>query len=334
MKKVFLVFILIFSFLDAKFIKDFDGNLVEIPDNIEYVTPTIGAFTQMCAMLGKSDKTLSAAERLPKMMFKVFPDIKQISNISGTATSSVESIIASKTDVVFGPIKLKFDKSQIEQLNKAGIATINLDAFNTTDEIKATILKIAEILGEDALKKADEFNEYFDKNINLVSSKVANIKDKKRVLLLNDNSGNLSTIGKVDILNEYIKIAGGINLSGDDSLSQFQRVRNINAETVIAYNPDIIITNSPKSRENIAKNPAFSMLDAVKNSQIYTIPQGVYLWSVRSSEGALMPLWLAKVLYPDIFKDLNLADEVRHFYSKFYSYDLSDKEVSEILRIN
>lgn len=45
----------------------------------------------------------------------------------------------------------------------------------------------------------------------------------------------------------------------------------------------------------------------------------------------LQPLFLAKTLHPDLFPNLDLTAEVKNFYSKFYSYQLSDAQVNAIL---
>lgn len=91
------------SFSLAKVVQDSDGVSVEIPDNVEITTPIIGAFTQMSAMLGVSDRVILAAPKLPDMMMKIFPKLRTTGNISGLLPSSVEAIIASDTQVVFGP---------------------------------------------------------------------------------------------------------------------------------------------------------------------------------------------------------------------------------------
>ena len=331
MRKILTVLILAACLLQARIIVDDGGKEVQIPDNVERVTPMIGAFTQMSAMLTGEDKIISGAARLPKMMSKIFPKIRMANNISGSLTNSVESIIASNTQVVVGPVGMIFDENQRAQLEAAGIAVVNINKFSNASEIKGAVSKIAKILGGDAVKKAEEFNEYFDENIKYVNQKVQNIKDKKRVLALNFNSGNFSTISGKDIGAEYIKIAGGINLSSQDNETDFKISKSINEEQVIIFTPDVIITNSREGKEKILNNPAFEKLKAVKDGAVFVVPSGVYLWSVRSAKGALQPLWLAKILYPDIFSDLNLEEEVKKFYLKFYRYELSDKEVKEIL---
>ena len=331
MRKILTVLILAACLLQARIIVDDGGKEVRIPDNVERVTPMIGAFTQMSSMLSDESKIISGAPKLPKMMSKIFPKIRMTNNISGSLTSSVETIIASNTQVVFGPLGMIFDENQRAQLEAAGIAVVNINKFSNASEIKGSVSKIAEILGGDAIKMASEFNAYFDENIKYVSEKVQNIKDKKRVLTLNFNSGNFSTISGKDIGAEYIKIAGGINLSSQDNETDFKISKTINEEQVIIFNPDIIITNSREGKEKILNNAAFAKLKAIKDGAVFVVPSGVYLWSVRSAEGALQPLWLAKIFYPEIFTELNLEDEVKKFYLKFYRYELSDEEVKETL---
>lgn len=333
MKKLFYVVFICVGLLFAKQV-EIDGKNVEIPNKIEKISPTIGAFTQMAAMLGASDRIEVIAPVTPEFMYEVFPKLKRTNNKSGMLANSVESIIASKTQIVFGPLKITYDDNQIKQLSDARVVVINMDKFNTPDEIMQTVGDIATIIGNDAPKIANKFNKYFKNNINFVQNKTQNLKDKKSVLVLNVSGGNLTTIGETDIGTRYIEMAGGINLSAVDNKGDFKRVRIISDEQVLIYNPDFIITNTPKSQKEIMQNPAFASLKAVKTKNVKVIPQGVYLWSVRSAEGALQPLWLGKILYPNLFKELNLKNEVKKFYNEFYGYKLNDKQVNEILRDN
>ena len=323
-KKILLLAFLLVS-LQARVLLDSDDKKVEVPDVIERATPLIGAFVQVSAMLGNEDHIISGAPKLPPLMSKIFPKIKSNDNKSGMLSSSVETIIASKTQVVFGPIGMMFDENGKDQLESAGIAVVKIDKFQSIKEIQDSFSKIAEILGEKSVKRVREFNDYFNDNIKFVNQKTANLMPKKRVLVLNYSSGNFNTISSKDIGAEYISVAGGINLSSELSDGDFKISKAINEEQVIIFNPDIIITNSQKSADAIAK------LKAVQNGEIFVVPSGVYLWSVRSAEGALYPLWLAKTFYPEQFSDLNLEQKTKEFYERFYNYKLSDSELKEIL---
>lgn len=320
--------------LNAKVVLDSDGKKVQIPDDVQRATPIIGAFVQVSAMLGNEDKIISGATKLPPLMGKIFPKIRTNANHSGLLGSSVETLIASKTQVVFGPVGMMFDENAKKQLESAGIAVVKIDKFSTTEQIKQSVSKIAEIFGTQSISKAKEFNAYFDENIKFIRDRANTIKSKKRVLVLNFNSGNFLTIGANDIGAEYISIAGGINLSSELNKDDFKISKTINEEQVIIFNPDIIITNSNQSQKQILKNASFKNLKAIQNKQVFVVPSGVYLWSVRSAEGALQPLWLAKVLYPNTFKDLDLKQKTKEFYKKFYNYELNDKELQEILSGN
>lgn len=318
-------------FLHAKIVFDSDNNEIIIPDNVERATPLIGGFVQISAMLGNQSKVISGSPRLPPLMKKIFPQIKNAS-VSGMLGASVETLIASKTQVVFGPVGMRLDEGAKQQLEKAGIAVVNLYVPSNTAQLKESVDKIAQIFGGQSVEKAREFKAYFDENVNFITKRVAKFSPKKRVLVLNLHSGNFSTISARDMGAEYISIAGGINLSSQlDDSGDFKVSKTISEEQVFIFDPDIIITNSNESLKQIAKTPSFQGLKAVKNKQIFVNPSGVYLWSVRSAEGALQPLWLAKTLYPNEFKDLNVEQKTKEFYKKFYDYALDDEELQGIL---
>ena len=244
----------------------------------------------------------------------------------------METLIASNTQVVFGPVGMRLDEGAKEQLEAAGIAVVNLYVPGNSTQLKESASKIAAIFGGASIERAKEFNAYFDENVEFVRKRVAKISPKKRVLVLNLNSGNYYTISARDMGAEYVSLAGGVNLSSElEDSGAFKTSKIINEEQVLVFDPDIIITNSRTSLKQILKVPSFQGLKAVKNKQIFVNPIGVYTWSYRSSEGALQPLWLAKVLYPELFTDLNLEQKTREFYKRFYNYDLSEAELESIL---
>ena len=40
---------------------------------------------------------------------------------------------------------------------------------------------------------------------------------------------------------------------------------------------------------------------------------------------------MGKILYPNEFKDVDMRAKTREFYKKYYKYDLSEDELTEIL---
>lgn len=315
---------------NVRIVKDSDGQEIAIPLHVKRVAPLIGAFAQVTGMLGAEQKICVSVPRVSEIFYKIFPSVKK-DTVSGNLPSNVEALIASKVEVVYGPTSFFLSETSIQQLKGAGIAVVKIGNFGTIEEMKESIRLIAEILGEDAPQKAKEFNDYYDRLILDVEKRISTIPTKLNVLSLNFSAGAYSTINDNDIGASYIKIAGGKNVASNYEVGSSNMTKTVNGEQVLVWNPDVIITNSNPSREAIIKNPAYGTLNAIKNNRVYVVPTGVYLWSVRSAEGALQPLWLGKMFYPERFKDISLEREVKRFYISFYHYDLSDDEVKMIL---
>ncbi|MEC0181968.1 ABC transporter substrate-binding protein [Paenibacillus peoriae] len=305
-------------------VKDSDGKTVEIPSKVERVAPTIGAMAQMTALLGGAGKTV-AGITVSDNFTKVFPDYLK-ANPKQLEPGNVEDVIGAKAQVVFGPVT---DAAMIAQYEAAGIKVVKLANFSSVDDIMDSISTIADILGGDAPAKAKEFNAYFQKNLDDVKAATSDIPEDQRVkmMYLSVNGGNLGTINKTDICSTYIAAAGGINVA--DGLESDS---SISAENVVELSPQIIFTMTPENKKAILGDATLQNVPAVKNNKVYVVPKGLYYWNVRSAEGALMPLWLGKIMYPDRFAKLDLADAVRYYFKNFYNYTVSDSEIETILQ--
>ncbi len=78
-------------------------------------------------------------------MAKIFPKIRTNDNKSGMLGSSVETLIASKTQVVLGSAGMFFDEN-----SKTQLAVVNIDKSATIKEMQDSFIKIAEIWGRKA----------------------------------------------------------------------------------------------------------------------------------------------------------------------------------------
>jgi len=310
----------------TRIVMDKEGNPITIPFKVDRVAPQIGAMAHMTALLGCADKLVATAFGGTNAYFnKIFPEYLT-ANPKGLSTSNVEEVIASGAQVLYGPIT---DNATIEKYQTAGIAVVPLTTFSTVEQMKDNIRKIAEILGGDAPKRAEDFCKYYDEQMAYVSDKTANASDV-RVMSLNYNANAWGTINAKDICSVYITAAGGINVAADLVIASGVS-GGISTEDVIKWNPELIITNNQAGKDAILAEPTFKTVQAVKDGKVYVVPTGTYLWSVRSAEGAMMPLWLAKTIHPEIFTDLDMNKVVRDYYQKFYDYEIPDDEITVIL---
>ncbi len=43
--------------------------------------------------------------------------------------------------------------------------------------------------------------------------------------------------------------------------------------------------------------------------------------------------WMASIVQPEIFSDIDIRAELRQFYHDFYQYDLTEEQLDEIFRV-
>jgi iron complex transport system substrate-binding protein len=242
----------------------------------------------------------------------------------------VEDLIASGAQVVYGPDSV-LSGEQVGQLATAGIAFVAINNITNVDGMCESFGLIGSILGPDEEKRAAEFVDYYRGNIDDAKKRTDGVADKLRFLSLFYSADSYSTINGRDICNEYIEAAGGVNMAKDYMPKTGGNSLIVDAEQIVAWNPQFIMTSNQSGREKILSDPALAEVDAVKNGKVHVTPYGVYLWSVRSGEGSMLPLWLGTVMYPDLFADINTQQVVKNFFNKFYNYDISQDEIETVL---
>jgi iron complex transport system substrate-binding protein len=312
---------------------DSNGDEVEIPAEVTKAAPLIGAFAQMTEMLTAGSGKISAAatNNISDYFKKVFPDYL-VSNPNNYNSSSVEELIASGTQVAYGPGSI-FSEEQLAQLKAAGIAFVAINNIRNVDGMCESFEIIGSVLGKAEEARAAEFVSYYRGNIASASGRVSGVAeaDKVKFLSLFYSADSYTTINGGDICNEYIEAEGGVNLAKDYVSQAASNSLTVDAEQIVAWNPQVIMTSNQSGKEKILSDPALATVDAVVNRRVHVAPYGIYLWSVRSGEGAMLPLWLGTIMYPELFSDVNMTQVVKDFFNNFYNYDISDAEIQAVL---
>ena len=132
---------------------------------------------------------------------------------------------------------------------------------------------------------------------------------------------------------QLIDLVGGNNVANSLNQGNTTSGSQVSIEQVIAWNPDVIITTDPEFYNSVYNDSKWAGINAVKNHQVYLSPQSPFKWFDRPVGANLIigVPWTAKVIYPDIYSDINLVDATKEFYSEFYHIDLSDNQVNDIL---
>ena len=321
-------------------IKDQAGHDVELPQEINRVV--IGSLWPLpsvyCLFQGSADKLVgihpaakSAAEN--SLLNKIAPEIADVStSFIQNGEMNVEELIKLKPDVVFGS-----SEAEYEMVTKAGIPYVQFVANpdgtgNTIEALSSWMKLLGEIFNEN--KRSNEIVEYGNEVLQEIQQKVSTIKeeDKIRALMLYKYSdGTLQVSGNNFFGDFWLESGGAVNVADEIS-----GAKEVNMEQIYAWNPEkIYITNftsiMPEDLyNNVVEGHDWSNIDAVKNKQVHKIPLGMYRWFPPSSDTPLMLKWVAKQNYPELFSDVDMNQELKDYYKRFYNVELTDEEVEKV----
>lgn len=235
---------------------------------------------------------------------------------NSTNTLNLEQIWTQDIDLV-----ITMDRVFAKSLQEKGIDSLALEWRNGEDAT-AVMRRLATIL--DAKDEADRYIEYFWQKLNFIKTKLKEDHHKPKVLFM-----DFSTLSNPHIIADWwIDQAGGISATDP---SRVVEKHSLSLEQIIKLEPEIIILSNPNDVEKIYQNKILSTTPAIKNKKVFASPSGVHLWAHRSSEQPLMLLWAAKTFHPNLFREIDLAKELRYFYATFLNYALDDEEIEQIL---
>lgn len=293
----------------------------------------MGAFAQTTEMFCAGNGKIAAASnnQISDAFKAVFTDYEK-SNPNSYDSSSIEDLIAADVQVVYGPASMYSDE-QLEQLRQAGIAVVALNKLSTVDDMCDNFLTIGEILGDEEYARAQEFVEYYKQGIADAQQRASKLSDSEKhtVLQMNVSGDQYVCADDKDISNAYYEAVGAKNVAAGFEGAQSGQYRSVDAEQIVKWDPEYIITMNTNVKDQILSDTALADVAAVKNGNVYVCPTALYLWCVRSAEGALMTPWLGSVMYPDLYADQDMTKVLQDFYKDFYSTDLSDADAANIL---
>ena len=238
---------------------------------------------------------------------------------------NIEELLKLEPDVVF---QWNYMTEEIEKMENAGLKVIALQ-YGTMDDLETWIRIISALYQQD--ERGEELINYFYGQVAEVSDKVATLdtSEYRNILQLSDN---LKVTGKG--FSYYLwDNSGAINPAADLSGEEL----NVDMEQIYLWNPEIIYIGNftdlqPSDLlENKLEGQDWSLVQAVKDGEVYKIPIGGYRWDPPGVETPLTIKWMAKIQHPELFADMDMEIELRDFYQEMYGFTLTDEMVTEIL---
>lgn len=221
------------------------------------------ALTETVCALGDCDKII-ASDRT-----SLYPEqIQKLPSIGYRTGISAEGILSLKPTLMIAE-KGYVDDAVLTQLSSTSIRLVIIDRKNNFEDTKKFIMQIAAALGKDAAgKKLVAKNEA---ELAEAAQLLKRTSSSPRVMCIYNRGNTTVSLAGKDTFGDIIQYAGAIN-----AYSQEQGYKNLNAEALIAADPEYLVMLSSGFEslggiEGVLKLPGVAQTRAGKKKQIISI---------------------------------------------------------------
>ena len=330
-------------------VTDMKGRTVTLPADVQRVVVTfnmeeyfaVAGDTGIDKLVGWSHKYWEGRRQDAYDAFTaVYPQLAEIPDVGYNGDISIESIISLQPDVVlasstganYNALEPAFDN-----LRAAGIECVFFDFHAQTVEKHCQSVKLlGTILGQE--ERAEEIAAFYAEQMAMITDRLADLPDEARPRVYMEFSmgpGQYGGTWSEQMWGALIRTCGGTNIAAGMEGASVE----IAPEQVISSDPEVIIfTCSP--REDVSDNVVlgYGADEALAREHLaaYASREGwADLAAVRNENmGALYhdlsrhifdfagAQFLAKMLQPEIFDDLDPEANLAEFFDRFMPVDL------------
>lgn len=213
-----------------------------------------------------------------------------------------------------------------KEIAKTDIPTISIP-FRKIEDMPKSIRLAATTIDEE--QRGELLSSYTD---NIIDEIKSSLKDTKPIrYYYAEGLDGLSTECDSSFHVEALNFANGENVHKCRQRGLLG-LEKINFETLLSYNPEIIIVQDSLTYNKIINNPLWRHLQAVKNKNIHLIPDNPFNWVDRpTSFMRIMGIqWLANLFHPKEYA-VNIHKKTAEFYKLFFNVELTDKDIKQLL---
>jgi iron complex transport system substrate-binding protein len=320
---------------DTREVVDILGRTVVIPQTVDRIFVDWPSGVTLPLTLGAADKLVLIQEQFRTEMHAwariIVPELENIPAENAPA-SNVEVILKYQPQVIFtNTVTTHVDDDWYKGI---GIPVVAI-SFDSIDDFMRSMTIVGDVLGGQYKDAAARFNDFFNDNVMFVTERLKDISEPDMMSIYyadSRRSNALYTIGAGEMQEAWINIAGG-----KLATAEYFEGRNIDitAEMFLSIDPDIILVggqNQAITYDLIVSDPVLRELTAVGSGQVFRIPQGIFPWCRTGTEVSLQVIWTAKLLFPDLFEDVDISKIAKDFYRDFFGADVSDENIAKILQ--
>ena len=338
MKRLCCILLVFFTLtLNAKTLLDSEGKKITLPDHTDRVFGSSPPMNYLLyalnpdKMIGLNFKAKnpnnSADEQLLSKRFLSLPVIGSFHG--GGQSINLETLMGYQPQLVLVWQDDMAVQTVSQSIEKTHIPTMMIPFREVADMPRAFILA-GNAIGE--TKRATLLANYTQKVIDDVHKSVAKVKPTRYYYA--QGTDGLSTECDTSFHVEALNFAGGENVHKCQQ-SGLLGLEKINFETLLSYNPEVIIVQNRAVYNDLIDDPLWKNLTAVKKGKIYLVPVSPFNWIDRppSFMRVIGVQWLAKVFHPQSYT-VDLNQRTKAFYDLFLQVKLTDEQTKKLLGVN
>jgi len=271
------------------------------------------------------------------LLGEIFPEILEADTSFMTGSDlNVEQLLNLDPDVVFCGAG---NSELMSALENAGIPAVGVSPSKWEYDILETYDQWAALLGQmfPESDKSKEISAYSQEVYDMIQDRVKDIpeEDKKDILFLFQyDDQEIVTSGKSFFGQFWCEAVGGRNVAEVVEADNSNAI--ISMEQIYEWDPELIfVTNFTSVQpDDLYKNAIggddWSTVTAVKDKEVYKLPLGSYRSYTPSADTPVTLLWMARKVYPDLFSDIDMTQEVKDYYQELYGIQLTDEQVERM----
>lgn len=316
---------------NAHTVVDCMGRTVSVPDEIRSVSCLYAYAGHACVFLGCEDKITSVVNGLKRdvLMVRKIDGLETMPSPYQSHAINIEELMETKPDLVLLRTENLVNEGEVEKLDKTGIPYVVID-YTTMEEQIRSIRVMGEALGCE--QRAEEYLAYYEETIDMVRKRTAAIPEGERKTVYHSVNEVVRADIKDTLSYEVLQAAGIVNVIDlDGGLTLEGNKAYTTVEQIYSWDPDMVLANEAEAAEYFRTDSKFEGLRAVREGQVYQLPVGLSRWGHPGSiETPLAALYIAKLVYPACFEDIDIEQETLDFYHDFVGIDLAEDELQGI----
>ena len=247
--------------------------------------------------------------------------------VSLAANPNPEQIAALEPDLVL--MKSVVMEEMGDALAQVDIPVVYV-GLETPEQFFQDVTNLGLLLGNPT--RADEVIAFYQSRLDRVAARVVDVpeNERPRVLLVDYSDRGNAIAVQVPALawmqTFQVETAGGIPVwVSEAQITDGWTV--VNVEQIAAWDPNkifVVMTYDHDAQaviDSLKADVYWSKLTATQNGELHAYPMDHFQWNTPEPRWILGFTWLATRIYPDLFADVNLEEEVYTFFDELYGLD-------------